>query len=255
MALYDALARFYDLEYAEFNDDIPFWLETAEEAGGPVLELGCGTGRVMLPLARAGYQVTGIEQSKAMLERASRRFSANRDLSRRVKLVQASMTDFDLAEKYGLAIIPLNAFMHLLNPAEQVAGLTRIRHHLRPGGTLVVDLPNPGDTYVGDASSLTLEREFPDETGTGRVLQFASTRLDRAAQLAHVTWIYDEVSPDGAVRRTVVPVTFRYTFPAEMTLLLEKAGLRLSHLYGDYERSPFSDGMSRMIVVGDSGNH
>jgi SAM-dependent methyltransferase len=213
------------------------------------LELGSGTGRVMLPLARAGHRVAGVEESAAMLARAEARLSARPAVAGRVRLLQASMADFQLDEEFALAIVPLNAFMHLLTTAQQLACLACARRHLRPGGRLVLDLPNPGDAYAGEAPGLALEREFAGEAGAGRIFLFASTRLDRAAQLAHVTWIYDEVSPDGAVRRAVAPVTFRYTFPAEMALLLDGAGLRLEHLYGDYDRSPFGDGSPRMIVV------
>jgi SAM-dependent methyltransferase len=252
MALYDLLARLYDLQYADFVDDLDFWLALAEETGGPVLELGSGTGRVMLPLARAGYRVAGVEQSAPMLDRARLRLGARPEMAQRAKLAQASMTDFNLGEQFALVLVPLNAFMHLLSTGEQMAALACARRHLRPGGRLAIDLPNPGDAYAAEAASLTLERDFADESGTGRVLQFASTRLDRAAQLAYVTWFYDEVAADGAVRRTVAPATFRYTFPAEAALLLDKAGLRLLHLYGDYDGSPFADGSARMIVVGQA---
>ena len=92
-----------------------------------------------------------------------------------------------------------------------------------------------------------LERTFKD--GERTVQQFSSVALDRAAQLAHITWLYDAIGADGAVQRTLVPLTLRYTFQYELRLLLECCGFSLAHLYGDYDCSPFADGAPRMLVV------
>ena len=116
-------------------------------------------------------------------------------------------------------------------------------------------MPNPGEAYAAQEQGLTLERTFLD--GDRTVEQFSSIALDRAAQLSHITWIYDSLGPVGAnpagdLQRSIVPLTLRYTFPAEMSLLLARAGLSLTHLYGDYDRSPFSDGSPRMLVLATS---
>jgi hypothetical protein len=108
-------------------------------------------------------------------------------------------------------------------------------------------MPNPGEAFAMQEQGLTLERTFAD--GANTVQQFSQVSVDRAAQLAHITWLYDSVAPDGAVTRTIVPLTLRYTFPGEMRLLLERCGFALTHLYGDYDRAPFADGTSRMIVL------
>jgi SAM-dependent methyltransferase len=246
---YSVLARYYDLENADFTQDLDYWLDLADEHGDPILELGCGTGRVLLNLARRGHAVTGIDNSPEMLARLQARLGAasGQHLAALPQIVQAGLEDFELPQRFRLAIVPFNTFMHLLTTEAQLAALERIRRHLAPGGVLALDVPNPGEAYAAQEQGLTLERTFLD--GDRTIQQFSSVALDRAAQLSHVTWIYDSTGPDGALQRSIVPLTLRFTFPAEMSLLLSRAGLSLAHLYGDYDRSPFADGSPRMLVL------
>jgi SAM-dependent methyltransferase len=246
---YDLLARYYDLENADFTEDLDFWLELAEEHGDPILELGCGTGRVLLHLARRGHAVTGIDDSPEMLARLEdkMRAASAQHIPTPPALVRADMRDFTASGPFKQAIMPFNTFMHLLTPQDQIAALSCIRKHLQPGAALALDMPNPGEAYAAQEQGLTLERTFVD--GERTVQQFSSVAVDRAGQVARITWLYDSVGPDGAVQRTTVPLTLRYTFPGEMRLLLEKCGFALAHLYGDYQRAPFTDGSPRMIVA------
>jgi SAM-dependent methyltransferase len=246
---YRQLARYYDLENAAFTEDLDFWLDLAQACREPILELGCGTGRVLLNLSRRGHAVTGLDSSPEMLARLRAKLEAasGRHLAVPPVLVQAGLEDFELDQTFGLAIMPFNTFMHLLRPEAQLSALARIRRHLAPGATLALDLPNPGEAYAAQEQGLTLERTFTD--GERTVHQFSSVALDRAAQLAHITWLYDSTGPAGDVQRTIVPLTLRYTFPAEMRLLLERCGLALEHLYGDYDGAPYADGAARLLVV------
>ncbi len=246
---YATLARFYDLENVDFTEDLEYWLALADEHGDPILELGCGTGRVLLNLARRGHAVTGLDNSPEMLARLHAKLGAasRQQLAAAPQVVQASLEDFELPQRFRLALMPFNTFMHLLTTETQLAVLERIRRHLAPGGVLALDMPNPGEAYAAQEQGLTLERTFLD--GDRTVQQFSSIALDRAAQLSHITWIYDSTGPDGDLRRSLVPLTLRLTFPAEMALLLSHSGLSLAHLYGDYDRSPFADGSPRMLVL------
>lgn len=246
---YALLARYYDLENAAFTEDLDYWLELAESCAGAVLELGCGTGRVLLNLARRGWAVTGIDNSPEMLARLHAKLQAasGRHLAAPPTIVQAGLEDFELGQTFALAILPFNTFMHLLTTEAQLAVLARIRRHLAPGGALALDLPNPGEAYAAQEQGLTLERTFSD--GDRTVQQFSSIALDRAAQMARITWLYDSTGPQGDLQRSLVPLSLRYTFPAEMRLLLERCGLALEHVYGDYDRSPYADGAPRLLVV------
>ena len=256
--MYSILARYYDLENAAFTEDLPFWLELAADAGegqapsDSILEVGCGSGRVLLHLARHGHAVLGLDNSPEMLTLAQERLKKHKGIGEKVRLVQADMRDFSLGATFRAIFLPFNTFAHLLTQADQMAALSAMRRHGGPGTTLAMDVPSAGEVYASTDSGLVLERTFRDEARGLTIQQFSHLELDRAAQLGYVTWLYDEIAADGTVRRTTVPVTFRYTFPAEMSLLLEHAGFRLRHLYGNYDRSAFGDEQPRMLVVAEA---
>jgi len=254
MSAYERLARYYDLENADFTEDLEFWAMLAETYGDPILELGCGSGRVLLNLARRGYAITGIDNSPGMLARLKTRLAqtSTRHIATPPTIVQADMLSFKLeaAPPFHLALMPFNTFMHLLTLDEQLAALTAIRAHLAMGAALALDMPNPGEVYAAQEQGLTLEREFAD--GDRWVHQFSAMTLDRAMQLAHITWLYDSLGTDGFIQRTVVPLTLRHTFPGEMRLLLERCGFTLAHLYGAYDQTPFAEGAPRMLVIAEA---
>ncbi len=256
MNLYDSLSRFYDLENADFVEDLDFWVGLAKDSGGPVLELGCGSGRATQQIARAGVAIVGLDNSEPMLALARAKLNRKPELAARATLVHGNMTNFDLSslttDHFPLIICPFNTFMHLTTTAGQLALLACARRHLNPGGLLVLDLTNPAPAYLDSNESLTLERTFRDDENDLAIQQFATTRVDRTAQIAHILWQYDALAADGALKRTLVPLTLRYTFPAEMSLLLERANLKLAHLYGGYDESPLTDESERMIVVAEA---
>ncbi len=248
---YTALARYYDLENAAFTEDLDFWLELAATTPGPILEIGCGTGRVLLPLAQRGHTLTGVDNAPPMLDRLRAKLErASRHLKRPPTVLHAEMTDFRAPGDFGLVIVPFNTFTHLHTLEQQVAALTCWRAHLSPGGQLALDLPNPAEVYAAPEQGLTLERTFAD--GERTVQQFSSLRLDRAGQMAHIVWLYDSVGQAGDVVRLTVPLTLRYTFPAELRLLLERTGFRLKHLYGDYSAEPLTDDAPRLLAVAEA---
>jgi SAM-dependent methyltransferase len=253
MNSYAQIARFYDWENAEFTEDLPFWCELARERGGPVLELGCGSGRVLLHLAREGFETTGVDSSPEMIALARARMAKQPALAGRIQLLETDFRRIDLKKKFPLVIAPFNTFSHLTEPADIGAALGAIAAHLAPGGSFTLALPNPLPIYSALPEGLVLERTFHDgERGT-TVQQFSSLRVDRVAQLGHITWIYDEIDPAGKVTRTTVPMTLRYFFPNEIPLLFERAGLQLSHRWGDYDRTPFAEDSPVLLVTGTNG--
>ena len=250
MAVYDPLARFYDLEYEGFEDDLPLYLELARRTGSPVLDVGCGTGRVTFALARAGFQVTGIDESEAMLARAVSKIDTDRTLGARVKLVQATAAHCAAGTRYRLAVMALNSFGHLLTTSDQLEALLNLRRCLAPESILVIDMANPDPLGLGQSDGLlVLHWEKQDPTTGGWVQKWLTHRTDRACQMQYYTMIYDTTGVDGVVSRCSIPVPFRYTFRYEAELLLERAGFVVENLYGSYQLDAYDSDRERMIFV------
>lgn len=249
MSDFDRFARFYDLDYDAFQEDVAMYLGFAERTGGPLLELGCGTGRLLLPLADAGYEVTGVDMSEQMLAIARAKLDAG-DLSDQATLLLADMREVRLEQRYRLAFIAINSFMHLTTMEDQLAALRTWRDALLPGGLLVIDVfnPNPQQLLEADGRVEMQGRWFDPDTGATVMKHFTRT-LDDALQLQHVLFIYDEVLPDGTVRRTLAPFQARYLYRFEGELLLDKAGFTPEQVYGSYDLDPFTSESERMIFV------
>ena len=251
-SIYEKIAPYYDLLHQSLTDDMGLILALAGRSGGPILELGCGTGRLLIPLASAGYQVTGLDNAWSMLARAQRRLAVEPgSVRQRIQLVAADMSAFALSpERYRLGLIPYNTLLHL-DPAAAVTTCRAVARHLAPGGLFFLDLANPHllGQIPGDRS-LTLEGTLTDPETGDLVLVLASNRLDEIAQQLHITWIYDVSPPEGgAVVRTVVEITYHYYFLHQLELLLQEVGLSLEAVYGDYQRAPFTEESERLLLV------
>jgi len=247
---YETVARFYDAENAEMVDDLILYGELADEVGGPVLDIGCGTGRVMLHLAQQGFRTVGLDRSREMLVRGQRKLEIMPELKPLVSFVFGDALEATLPGQFNLIIVPYNTFMQFTEQVDQIAALHRFCELLNDSGLLVMDLPNAGEIFGSqDTGAVMLERTFVEPDSGHTVMQHSVSMIDRAAQQLHITWIYDEIAADGLVRRTVAPLLLRCVLPGEMDLMLASAGLRRVQTYGDYMREPFVDGSPRMIVL------
>jgi len=246
---YDSFARFYDLDTEGYEDDLPFWLNLARRTGGPILELACGTGRVLLPLAEAGFSVVGIDISPAMLAIARAKL-AEADLLNQAELIEGNVLTMDLQRQFPLIFIALNSFGHFNEPGEPEEALERIRAHLRPGGLGVLDLPNPVPGAFGDTTGLLIH----DYTRAGpepdwQTVKLRSQVLAPIEQEVDVSILYDEVGPAGEVRRTLASFVLRFFYRNELRLLMEKAGLVVEGIYGGYNLDPLTEDSERLIVL------
>ncbi len=246
---FDRYARFYDLDVGGFDQDLYMVEQFARRTGGPILDLACGTGRLLALLARLGYELTGVDISAAMLDAAQRRLAAE-NLLDRVRLVQQDMRRLDLGQTYRLVLCALSSFAHLLTQEDQLAALRRVREHLVPGGLLVVDMFNPDlPALVGAEGQVVLHRTWTDPE-TGRLaLKFVTRRVDWASQVQQVTFVVDEVDGRGGVQRTVFPFGMRFLFRQEAELLLRAAGLELDAAYGSYDLDDYADDSPNLILV------
>jgi SAM-dependent methyltransferase len=245
---YDAIASYYDVGMAGFDDDLSLYFGIAKRNGGSILELGCGTGRLTQPLSAAGFEVIGIDRSAQMLDRALERLSGPAG----PRLIRGTMIAPPLKRKFSLIIVAIDTFLHLESQEEQIACLSASRQLLDEGGTIVVDLPSPSAPGWEDWSAgmrpIVPVWSARLEDGS-RVDKFSTFATDPSAQTHDVTEFYDRVLPDGMLQRTSVEYALRFVFPAELELLLRIAGLRLVDRYGDYELGPFTAGSERLIGV------
>jgi SAM-dependent methyltransferase len=246
---YASLARYYDLENADLTEDLALWAELAREHGMNVLELGCGTGRVLIHLARAGCTVVGADSSAEMLALAQARLALSPRLTSRITLQKADFTRLDLGAAFPLILAPFNTLTHVSEPHAMQKTLDTVMRHLAPGGIFAFDIPNPVLLLGGDQEGLVLERTFSDEERGTAIQQFSSFHVERLSQLGHITWMYDETGADGIPHRTNISFTMRYYFPAELELLLERAGMRVLHMWGDFEHAPLEDESTKIVIV------
>lgn len=247
---YALVAHVYDAENADLVEDLAAYMLLAERFGGPVLDMGCGTGRVALHLAEHGFGVTGIETSAAMLEQARAKPGI-----KQVMLREGSAATVKAGEGFGLAILAFSTFQHFPAQEEQLAVLANAARHLRPGGGIALDLSNPVHFFrTDDVAALVHERTFPDPDSGQPVMQQSIVRADRVAQILHVTWVYDRIETGGSINRTVCEMPLRcYTAP-EMRLLLERTGFAAVEFYGSYDFDPFDEHGSRLFVVAEKAS-
>lgn len=249
---YAAIVDLYDLEHAGYEEDIDLYLNLALVTGDPVLELGCGSGRLLIPLAEAGHRVTGLDISTPMLDRA-RRYANEAGVAELVTLHQGPMTEAGRAAggPFGIAIVPLNGLMHLTSAAEQRETLSAIRRTLDLRGQLVLDLLNPAPEALRALDQALIHEGSWSVEGGVRIDKLAARRVFPATQMIETDLWYDRIEPDGTVRRTATTYRMRYVHRAELELMLEMAGFAEWQIYGSYELDPFEDTSERLIVTAE----
>jgi len=233
----------YDLENPDSEPEREFYLSVARELGGPVLELGCGTGRLTLPLAQNGIDITGIEVVPEMLAQARLKGAG---LS--VRWVEADVRDFHLDQKFNLIFETGSVFMHMLSNADQDAFLARVREHLAPGGRFIFSLWFP---HAGSLEAVPEEKEwYTYQDNQGRTVRVGGTEdYDEIRQVKRETAIRHIIDPDGTETVLVAPLYLRYTFPQEMERLLPAAGFHILERCGGPDRSPLTPSSQVMTYL------
>jgi len=241
---YAFIADLYDHVVPYRNrPDLAFYTEAAKQSKGPVLEVGCGTGRVLIPTARAGIEIVGLDLSRHMLSVCRQRLAnESTEVQSRARLVEADMRDFNLEQTFPLITIPFRAFQHLLTIEDQLACLHTIRRHLAPEGRLILDLFNPSLDALANrplGAELDPEPEFtmPDGRRITRCHKIVSH--DRFNQINDVELIYDVTHPDGRKERLIHSFPMRHLFRFEAEHLLARTGFAIEHVYSAYDKRPY----------------
>jgi ubiquinone/menaquinone biosynthesis C-methylase UbiE len=238
-----AVAPFYDLDLEGFDDDIEMYRELAQSRGSEVLELGCGTGRVAEPLARAGLNVAGVDISAAMLELAGERAG-----TLPVTFVEGDMREIDLGREFDAVLVPLGALQHMETASDVVATLATVARHLAPSGLAVVDVEAPHPDDFAPVPQPLVEHWTRPWRG-GEVTKLVAVEARPSLGLRFVTWHFDVQPPDGALRRVTAKFALRVITAGELELAARLAGLTVAAWYGDYGLSPTGDGDERMIAL------
>ena len=232
--------------------DVEFYRRLARETGGPILEVGCGTGRVTGALAADGHDVVGVDLSAPMLRMAERR-RARLDpaVAARLSFQAGDMLTLDVGREFALIITPSRVFQFALTTEAQRSALAALRRHLRPDGRLVLDLFDTLLDMVVPGAPTGRKGELV-HPGTGNPVTWEVTGRypDPARQVVVEDWTWQERSPNGAPIRTEVErLTLRWSTRSEMRLLFELAGLEVVAEYGDFEGGPPAYGREQVWVL------
>lgn len=244
MDRYQEIAAYYDIEHDEIAEDIGFYLNIL--TGGPVLEVGAGTGRVMLPLIRGGLEVWGVDSSPAMLGRARTLLAGLPG----AHLIETPIEQLNLGTRFRAAIFSLNSLWHLPSSGAQLDALAAVRRHLLPDSLLIIDLTNPltmADRGANGEVRRRFERQLEGHTITG----FSAATDDEGEQRLTLPLWYDDIGPEGLVCRASTTLHLRYLYRSELELLARLSGFAPRQLYGSYDLEPYTAQSQNIILLAD----
>jgi len=250
------LAELYDFtpDYDK-RPDVDFFLSFSSSTSGKTLELGCGTGRILIPTAVAGCLITGLDISEYMLAKCREKLGNQpEEVQKRVQLISGNMVNFKLKETYSLITTPFRPFQHLLSVDDQLACLQCSNRHLLKGGKLILDLFQTDPKRINNPEYMEETEDFPNvELPDGR--KFRRTHrvsaFHQPEQYNDVELIFYVTHKDGKIERLVQAFPFRYFFRYEVEHLLSRCGFKVLELYRDYDKSPISNDSPEMIFVGE----
>jgi SAM-dependent methyltransferase len=226
-------------------EDLDFWLRLAQQQGGPILELGCGTGRVLAALAQHGYQVYGLDRDATMLAFLR---SHTPDKQRALTYIwQADLAKFRLNKSFPLILLPCNT-LSTLSLRERNAAFNCVYQHLAPGGVFAASIPNPRLLSRMSASSdEELEETLTNAQG-GETVRISSMWKGTRSEFI-LTWIYEWQAGAGQSERLVRTVRHRLDPPYAYMQAISGAGLTITGTFGDFDRSPYTPVSASWIVI------
>jgi len=235
----------YQAHHSLHSEDLSFWQELAAQSPGPILELGCGAGRVLLALAQAGHPVCGLDNDPDML--AVLHDNLGPELQPRPLVLQADFTQYHLERQFGLILLPCNTFSTLSSEARQNV-LQCTARHLRPGGLFAVSMPNPPLLEQIPARAETEVEEFFPHPLDGEPVQVSSA-WERTSEHLIIHWHYDHLLPDGRIHRVSAEVKHYLVSPQIYLEEIRSAELEPRTIYGDYDRSALTHKSPQMIIL------
>jgi SAM-dependent methyltransferase len=246
------LARYYDLDFLDVAYDAELYQQLAHAAGGPVLELGVGSGRLAVPLALAGHEVLGIDHDAAMLARAEAAWEDARGVAEaeRFTTARGDFTSYRSERRFGLALIAVNTFLLAADDAERLAILETLRMHLRPGGVAAVEIGTPDAAELARYDRRRQHEWLRTDPETGEEVSKAiSAHYDAADETLELTQIYEWTPPYGGALGRLTQVDLLHLLSAEqLGELAHQCGFGEVHLWGDHLSTPYDAGSHRVIL-------
>ena len=253
--IYQASAKYYDDAYAVKPDlvDLPFYVDLAKQIGGPILEMGCGTGRVLLPIARSGIDIHGLDNAPTMLNILRERIKNEPEEVRgRIMLNEGDIRQFRGQKKYALVTIPFRPMQHMYTLEDQLAALKTAAFHLDKNGILAFDVFFPKfhlmDTGIGEE---VLELEWPVKSHAGRIVRryFRKDSVDKIDQVFSFTFIFRTYENESLVSEESEALKLSYYAYPQLEALFELAGLQTVEEYGSFSKTPLNNDAKEMIFL------
>jgi SAM-dependent methyltransferase len=254
-AEYDRWAEFYDILHQGLPGEAEFYVGQAVRAGGEVLEIGCGTGRIAIPMAMCGVRVTGLDNSTAMLDRCRVKRRAVGPVPGKLTLVKSDMRDFNLRRTFDLVVAPYRTLMHLLTPEDWRRCLECVHRHLSDSGRFMFNCWHPQPSLLAPLSGPQsgLLRFVGAHACPGRpqtLRHFCATSCDESRQILSEEHVIHTVSVGGKVSRTDVLSLERAWFTARETQsLVREAGFEVEALFGDFDCNPLTPASTEMLWI------
>ena len=236
----------YHTHHQSFNEDIPFWQSLARWQGNPILELGCGTGRILIPLAQAGHNIFGIDNAPDMLSYLNQQMTPK--LQENVHIIEGDMTNFKIDAQFRLVILPCNTYS-TFDTKTRAAILTCVFKHLAPGGVFGVSMPNPNLLLALEESAAepVIETIF-SHPETGYPVQ-VSSRWERKDHVLSFIWHYDHLIPNGRIERLTTSTDHQLTTIEEYITEMLTTGFTIRSTYRNYETGPYKPDSNYLIIL------
>lgn len=249
------LPYFRDLSHAAYMGDVEWYTEHACTLGGPVLEIGAGTGRTLLPIARAGVDITGIDRDEGMLSYLRSKLAREPvEVTSHITLQLADMREFGLGKRFSMVTVPYRAFLHNVTRRDQVAAAAMCREHLEPGGLLAMNVFLPSMRYMSRHSGVTDgvwrfggELEHPEG---GRIISSEMSHFDNDHQRILTYLRFEHISEDGHIAETWMQrMELSYLHPGDVRHILTLAGFTDIHIAGGFAGEELMRDGEEMVVT------
>jgi len=249
-AVFDRIARFYDYEQGSFTKDIPLYTGYAKKCKGEVLELGCGTGRILIPIAKENIRVTGLDISNEMLKLAREKVDKlDSELKIHVQLIQGDMAKFSMNKIFPFIFIAFRSFQSLMTKKEQGDCLECVYRHLKDNGIFILDLFAPRHDLLAQVNRSVYLGEFYDRENDVYITRRAEDEYNLASQTLKEDRFYEWTDKQGMFHQQRWSFELSYLFRYEAEMLLEKHGLLIEHVFGDFDKSPYNYYSGEQIFV------